>query len=71
MGEAMSREGFPRTLLWAGPVGLGVRLIVVAFVYKGFLDPGHNHWEFGYEIGQVAHSIATGGGFAKPIGCLL
>lgn len=47
-------------------MGLLVRLIVVALVYKKFLDPGRDHWEFGYEIGHVARSIVAGHGFANP-----
>ena len=45
---------------------LVVRLLVVAFVYRGFLDPGREHWEFGYEMGMVARSIAAGHGLANP-----
>jgi hypothetical protein len=45
---------------------LVVRLMVVAFVYRGFLDPGRDHWEFGYETGMVARSIVTGHGFGNP-----
>jgi hypothetical protein len=41
-------------LFWTILVGWSVRLIVVAFVYKGFLDPNRDHWELGYEIGRVA-----------------
>jgi 4-amino-4-deoxy-L-arabinose transferase-like glycosyltransferase len=69
LGEAASREGLRRTVLPAVLAGLALRLLVVAFVYQHFLDPGRNHWEFGYEIGQVARSIATGGGFANPYWC--
>jgi 4-amino-4-deoxy-L-arabinose transferase-like glycosyltransferase len=43
-----------------------VRLLVVGLVYKGFLDPGRDHWEFGYEMGRVARSIVTGLGFSNP-----
>jgi 4-amino-4-deoxy-L-arabinose transferase-like glycosyltransferase len=63
----VSREGFGLPLLIAVGAGLALRLLVVAFVYQGFLDPGRDHWEFGYEAGHVASSIATGGGFANPI----
>jgi 4-amino-4-deoxy-L-arabinose transferase-like glycosyltransferase len=38
----------------------------VALVYKGFLDPARDHWEFAYEIGRVARSIALGQGFSNP-----
>jgi hypothetical protein len=47
-------------------LGLLVRLVVVALVYKQFLDPGRDHWEFGYEIGRVARAILAGHGFANP-----
>jgi 4-amino-4-deoxy-L-arabinose transferase-like glycosyltransferase len=46
--------------------GWCVRLTVVALVYKGFLDPARDHWEFAYEMGRVARSIALGQGFANP-----
>ena len=55
-----------RTLFCTVLAGLGLRLIVVGFVYKGFLDPGRDYWEFGYEIGRVARSIVAGHGFANP-----
>lgn len=42
------------------------RLIVVGFVYPGFLAPGRDHWEFGYEAGKIARSIALGHGFGNP-----
>jgi 4-amino-4-deoxy-L-arabinose transferase-like glycosyltransferase len=53
-------------LVWAVLTGWSVRLLVVALVYRGFLDPGRDHWEFGYEIGRVARSIAMGRGFSDP-----
>ncbi len=53
-------------VLWAVLTALVIRLVVVGFVYKGFLEPGRNHWEFGFEIGKVASSIATGHGFGNP-----
>jgi hypothetical protein len=64
-GEA-ERGSVHRTLFYAILVAFLLRLIVVAFVYKGFLDPGRDHWEFGHEIGRVARSILVGHGFANP-----
>ncbi len=55
-----------RWLFWTVLAGWGVRMVVVAFVYKGFLDPGRDHWEFGYEIGRVARSLALGLGYGNP-----
>ena len=53
-------------LIWAVLTALALRLVVVGFVYPGFLDPGRDHWEFGYEMGKIAYSIANGHGFANP-----
>ena len=53
-------------LIWPILAGLGLRLTVVAFVYQNFLDPGRDHWEFGYEIGKIAFSISHGHGFGHP-----
>jgi Dolichyl-phosphate-mannose-protein mannosyltransferase len=57
-------DSFP--WVWAVLVGWSVRLVFVALVYKGFLDPARGHWEFAYEIGRVARSIALGQGFSNP-----
>lgn len=64
--KATRSPRYRRSLVLAVFAALVVRLIVVAFVYQGFLDPGRDHWEFGYEVGMVARSIATGHGFGNP-----
>jgi hypothetical protein len=53
-------------LIWAVLTALALRLLVVGFVYQDFLVPGRDHWEFGYEIGKIAYSIANGHGFSNP-----
>ena len=55
-----------RTWLWAAVAALAVRLVAVGFTYQGFLDPGRDHWEFGFETGKIARSIITGHGFSNP-----
>ncbi len=47
-------------------VGWLARLVVVALLYRGFLAPERDHWEFGYEMGHIARSLATGHGFSDP-----
>ncbi len=47
-------------LIWAVLAALVLRLVVVAFVYQDFLVPGRDHWEFGFEMGKIAYSIANG-----------
>ena len=48
-------------------IALAVRLIVVAFLYQGQLNPRRDHWPFGYETGRIARAIATGRGFSDPV----
>jgi 4-amino-4-deoxy-L-arabinose transferase-like glycosyltransferase len=64
--KEMPGSRYGRSLVLAVLAALVVRLIVVAFVYQGFLEPGRDHWEFGYEVGMVARSIATWHGFGNP-----
>jgi 4-amino-4-deoxy-L-arabinose transferase-like glycosyltransferase len=64
--EIPANNRIPRTWLWAAVVALAVRLVVVGFVYQGFLDPGRDHWEFAFETGKIARSIVTGHGFSNP-----
>jgi 4-amino-4-deoxy-L-arabinose transferase-like glycosyltransferase len=64
--ENLANKRMPRTLLWATVVAFALRLVVVAFVYQSFLDPGRDHWEFGYEAGKIARSIVMGHGFSNP-----
>jgi len=67
LDETPDHDRTRRTLLWATLVALAVRLVVVGFVYQGFLDPGRDHWEFAYETGKIARSIVTGHGFSNPL----
>jgi 4-amino-4-deoxy-L-arabinose transferase-like glycosyltransferase len=53
-------------LIWAVLTALALRLVVVGFVYQHFLVPDRDHWEFGYEMGKIAYSIASGHGFSHP-----
>jgi 4-amino-4-deoxy-L-arabinose transferase-like glycosyltransferase len=47
-------------------VALALRLVVVAFLYPGQLNPRRDHWPFGYETGRIARAIASGRGFSDP-----
>jgi 4-amino-4-deoxy-L-arabinose transferase-like glycosyltransferase len=58
-------ERRPR-LLWIVLVGLALRLLVGSVILPDRMDPRRDHWEFDYEIGTIAASIATGHGFSNP-----
>ncbi|MBI3483598.1 MAG: glycosyltransferase family 39 protein [Acidobacteria bacterium] len=47
-------------------VGLVIRLVVMGFLFDLQLDPARDHFAFGFEMGKIARSIATGHGFSSP-----
>ncbi len=47
-------------------VALAIRLVVMGFVFNLQLNPARDHFDFGYETGRIARSIATGQGFSSP-----
>lgn len=56
-----------RELVWMVLAALGIRLIVMAFLYPEQLDPKLDHWKFGYEAGRMARAIVLGQGIANPL----
>jgi len=64
--QAGVRDWFRRRpLLGAILAGLLLRLALIPFLYADELDPSREHMAFGWEVGRVAHSIATGHGFGN------
>lgn len=54
-------------LFWMVSVALVLRLAAMALFYPLQLYPTGNHRGFGWETGQIAHSIAIGHGFSSPL----
>lgn len=48
-------------------IALAIRLILVAYLYPGQLNPRRDHFPFGYETGRIARAIASGRGFSDPL----
>jgi 4-amino-4-deoxy-L-arabinose transferase-like glycosyltransferase len=48
-------------------VAFAIRMIVVAFLYQGEMNPRRDHFPFGYETGRIARAIALGRGFSDPL----
>jgi 4-amino-4-deoxy-L-arabinose transferase-like glycosyltransferase len=62
-----SREQSPaRLLALVVGVALAIRLIVVAFIFRGLPDPADHFQSFGEEVGWIARSIALHQGFSSP-----
>jgi 4-amino-4-deoxy-L-arabinose transferase-like glycosyltransferase len=48
-------------------VAFAIRMLVVAFLYQGQMNPRRDHFPFGYEAGRIARAIASGRGFSNPL----
>jgi 4-amino-4-deoxy-L-arabinose transferase-like glycosyltransferase len=58
--------------LWAKPwfiflAAIALRLAIVPFLVGDQLDPARDHWDFGWEAGRLARSLALGRGFGSPL----
>jgi len=47
-------------------LAFGVRLAVAIATTSWVFPSGNNNWKFGYEMGQIASSLAKGNGFSWP-----
>jgi 4-amino-4-deoxy-L-arabinose transferase-like glycosyltransferase len=55
---------------WLGAIIVAavlVRLAAVGWTRSYLISPGADHFEFGYEAGRIARSLAVGDGFASPM----
>ena len=60
------RRELPRFFLWLLPVSFALQLAAIAALHQYRVRPGNDHFEFGWEMGRVARSIAQGHGFSNP-----
>ena len=71
--EQLTRdEGFiphstlPRFFLWLLPLSFALQVVSIGALHQYRVRPGNDHFEFGWEMGRVARSIAQGHGFSSP-----
>ncbi len=55
--------GGTRRMVWTA---LAVRLLYITLAHTFRIRPTNDHFEFGWEMGRIARSLATGHGFADP-----
>jgi len=55
------------TILALVLLALAIRIAVIPFQIGELVDPARDHWNFGWEEGRIARSIATGKGFSSPL----
>jgi 4-amino-4-deoxy-L-arabinose transferase-like glycosyltransferase len=66
MQKLKSMGGF-RSLLLIVLLAFALRVIVIPFLIGNVTDPWRDHWNFGWEEGRIARSIASGEGFSSPL----
>lgn len=57
-----------RSPIFIVSMALLLRIFLVLLLHNGVLNPADDHFRFGWEIGRVARSMATGKGFSSPYG---
>ncbi len=61
-----SRPALPRFFLWLLPLSFALQTAAIGVLHQYRVRPGNDHFEFGWEMGRVARSIAEGHGFSSP-----
>jgi hypothetical protein len=61
-----TRPPLPRSFLWLLPVSFALQLAAIGLLHQYRVRPGYDHFEFGWEMGRVARSIAQSHGFSSP-----
>ena len=65
-GNPRPRQPIHQSLLFIVMVAFLLRLTVITVGHTYRITPRRDHFQFGWEMGRIARSIATGGGFSSP-----
>src|SRR3974390_3804135 len=60
------RPALPRFFLWLLPLSFLLQVAAIGAFHQYRTRPGDDHFEFGWEMGRIARSIALGHGFSNP-----
>ncbi len=61
-----AHPNLPRFFLWLLPVSFLLQVAAIGALHQYRVRPGNDNFEFGWEMGRVARSIAQGHGFSSP-----
>src|SRR5438105_11171220 len=64
--QACERKPFVRSVWFIVLVAFALRLAVITVGHTYKITPRRDHFQFGWEMGRLARSIATGQGFSSP-----
>ncbi len=60
------QAGLPKFFLWLLPLSFVLQVASIAVFHQYRTRSGDDHFEFAWEMGRVARSIASGHGFSSP-----
>src|ERR1700693_4186771 len=60
------QQSWRHSLLFIVMVALLLRLAVITVGHTYRITPRRDHFQFGWEMGRIARSLATGQGFSSP-----
>ena len=60
------RSALPKSFLWLLPLSFVLQIAAIGVFHQYRVRPGNDNFEFGWEMGRVARSIALGQGFSSP-----
>ncbi len=63
-----TRPALPRFFLWLLPLSFALQIAAIGVLHQYRVRPGNDNFEFGWEMGRVARSLAQGHGFSNPYG---
>src|SRR3954471_6987640 len=61
-----TRHSLPRSFLWLLLLSFALQIAAIGLLHQYRVRPGNDNFEFGWEMGRVARSIAQGHGFSSP-----
>ena len=61
-----TRPPLPRFFLWLLPLSFALQIAAIGLLHQYRVRRGNDNFEFGWEMGRVARSIAQGQGFSSP-----
>ncbi|HWY58254.1 MAG TPA: glycosyltransferase family 39 protein [Terriglobales bacterium] len=64
--EQTARQPFHRSILFIVLIALLLRLAVITVGHTYRITPRRDHFQYGWEMGRLARSIAEGHGFSSP-----
>ena len=64
--QTSRRLGLPAFFVWLLPLSLVLQIACIGLFHQYRVRPGNDNFEFGWEMGRVARSIALGQGFGNP-----